>query len=165
MRRAFCLVVIGISLIVGASAWVSAQSGTTQLEGAWAVQEVTAAKPLPNPPNKPTGLYVFSGRHYSLLVVQNSARPDFGDGGAAKATADQLRAVWGPFAANAGTFTVSGNTIRYTRMVAKNPGVMAQGNFEENTFTLKGDTLTLTSVRNDNGPTQNPPTIRLTRVK
>ena len=108
---------------------------------------------------------MISGRHYSLFYLQNSARPKFGDGGADKATADQLRAVWGPFAANAGTFTVSGNTIRSTRMVAKNPGVMAAGNFQGDTFTLKGDTLTLTNVRNSNGPVLNPGTVRLTRVQ
>jgi hypothetical protein len=165
MRRTFGLVVIGLALLVGASAWVSAQSGTSQLEGAWAVQEITTPKPPGNPVNKPTGLFVFSGRHYSLNVLGNSARPNFGDGGADKATADQFRAIWGPFAANAGTFTVTGNTIRYTRMVAKNPNVMAPGNFGEQTFTVKGDTLTLTDVRSNIGPAPNPQTIRLTRVK
>jgi hypothetical protein len=166
MRRTFGLIVIGVALIVGASAWVAAQSGTSQLEGAWAVQEITSAKPPAFPPNKPIGLVAFTGRHYSLVVLVNSARPNFGEGGAAKATADQIRAVWGAaFAANAGTFTVSGNTIRYTAMVAKNPNVMAQGNFSEDTFTLKGDTLILTDVRTNNGPTENPQTTRLTRVK
>src|SRR5512145_1877504 len=94
MRRTFGLVVIGLALVVGASAWVAAQSGTSQLEGAWTVQEITTAKPPANPPNKPTGLIVFSGRHYSLFILGNSARPNFGDGGDGKATADQLRAVW-----------------------------------------------------------------------
>ena len=164
MRRTFGLIVI--ALIVGASVWVAAQSGTSQLEGAWAVQEITFAKPPAFPVNKPTGLVVFTSRHYSLVLLQDSTRPNFGEGGAAKATADQIRAVWGAaFAANAGTFTVTGNTIRYTAMVAKNPNVMAQGNFSEDTFTLKGDTLILTDVRTNNGPTPNPSTVRLTRVK
>ena len=111
------------------------------------------------------GLIQFSGRNYSIVFVSNSVRPDFPEGGAAKATADQLNTIWGPLTANAGTFTVNGNTIRQTRLVAKNPAVMAAGNFQETTFTLNGDTLVLTDVRNNAGPIANPTTIRLTRVK
>jgi hypothetical protein len=42
---------------------------------------------------------------------------------------------------------------------------MRQGNFVERSFMLKGDTLVVTDVRNQNGPVENPVTVRLTRAK
>ena len=151
--------------ILGVATWVNAQSKSSPLEGAWMVQQITYAKPPANPVNKPTGLVQFVGNHYSLQVLNNGGRPDFGPGGQDTATADQLRATWGPFASNAGTFTVTGNTIRYTRLIAKNPAVMAPGNWSEDTFMVNGDTLVLTATRNNNGPVENPQTTRLTRAK
>lgn len=164
MRRTLALVVVGLAMLLGASSWLTAQSGASALQGAWTVQEVTFAKPTPDQPKKPTGLVVFSGRHYAVSGV-DSARPDFPQGGAAKATADQLRATWGPVVTEAGTFEVTGNTIRLTRLAAKGPAAMAPGNFLEQSFMLKGDTLVLTQVRNQNGPMENPLTVRLTRAK
>ena len=164
MRNTLALVV-GLAILVGCLKLANAQSNASQLEGAWAVQEVTAPKPIqPNPPKKPTGLVVFSGRHYALSAT-DVTRPDFAEGGPPKATADQLRATWGPVQSEAGTFTVTGNTIRFTRVVAKGPAAMASGNFVERSFMLKGDTLVVTDVRNQNGPIENPITVRLTRAK
>jgi hypothetical protein len=154
-----------LAIVVGATGWVNAQSKPSPLEGAWSIQQITFAKPPANPPNKPTGLILFVGNHYSNQFVSDSSRPAFSEGGAAKATADQLRAIWGPLTSNGGTFTVSGNTIRFVATVAKNPAVMAAGNWFEDTFTLNGDTLVLTATRDNNGPAANPQTIRLTRAK
>ena len=155
----------GLAIVIGAAGWVNAQSKPSPLEGAWSIQQITFAKPPANPPNKPTGLLLFVGNHYSSQFVADSSRPNFGEGGAAKATADQLRAIWGPLTSNGGTFTVSGNTIRYVATVAKNPNVMAAGNWFEDTFTLNGDTLVLTSARSNTGAIANPSTVRLTRAK
>jgi hypothetical protein len=167
MRRPVRLVGIGIAIVIGMAAFVNAQSKPTPLEGAWMVQQITFAKPPANPPKNPTGLFLFVGNHYSLQVVNDSTRPDFGQGPDAvdKATAAQLRAIYDPFVSNGGTFTVSGNTVRFVRTVAKNPGVMASGNWAENTFSVNGDTLVLTTTRSNVGPTANPQTIRLTRAK
>jgi|KBSMisStandDraft_5_1062788.scaffolds.fasta_scaffold145506_3 hypothetical protein len=161
------LVLFGTSfaVIVAAAGWLNAQSKPSPLEGAWSVQSISFAKPPAEAPNKPTGLFLFVGNHYSGQILNNSTRPDFGQGGGDKATADQFRAVWGPFASNGGTFTISGSTIRFVRTIAKNPGVMAAGNWAENTFTLNGDTLVLTTTRNNTGPVANPQTLRLTRAK
>jgi hypothetical protein len=163
MRNTLALVV-GLATVVGAFPVANAQSNASQLEGAWAIQEVTSPKPMPNPPEKPTGLVVFSGRHYAVSAT-DATRPDFAEGGPAKATAEQLRATWGPVQSEAGTFTVTGNTIRFTRVVAKGPAAMRPGNFVERSFMLKGDTLVVTDVRNQNGPAENPVTVRLTRAK
>jgi hypothetical protein len=163
MRRTAALVVVVVAIVIGMAAWVNGQSKPTALEGAWTIQQITFANPPANPPKNPTGLILFVGNHYSNQHVDD--RPVFGEGGAAKATADQLRAIWGPLTSNGGTFTVSGNTIRFVATVAKNPNVMAAGAWGESTFTLNGDTLVLTATRNNNGPEANPQTLRLTRAK
>jgi hypothetical protein len=162
--RSVLIVLIGIVLVGGRFAGVSAQSDGSVLEGAWSLQQITNAKPVDNPLKKPVGLILFSGKHYSM-VWADAARPDFGQTGVAGATADQLRATWGPVTANSGTFTVTGNTIRLVRTAAKQPNVMAAGNFQELTFTRNGDSLTLTTVRGNNGPAANPQTLRLTRAR
>ena len=165
MRRTVRLVGVGFAIVVGMATWANAQSKASPLEGAWTIQQITYARPPANPPNKPTGLILFVGNHYSNQHVNDSSRPPFGEGGAAKATADQLRAIWGPLTSNGGTFTVSGNTIRYVATVAKNPAVMAGGTSFEDTFTLNGDSLVLTQIKNQAGPIANPATVRLTRAK
>jgi hypothetical protein len=159
----FALVVAGCVLALGLPTVVAAQSGPAELQGAWTIQDVSNPRPPANPRNNPTGLVQFAGSHFSMMATQDSSRPALPDGGAAKATADQLRATWGPLVANAGTFTVTGSTIRLANMIAKGP--VASGNFAEWSFTLKGDSLTMTQVRNQNGPVANPVTLRLTRAK
>ena len=154
-----------LAIVIGAAGWVNAQSKPSPVEGAWTLQQITFAKPPADPPNKPTGLMLFVGNHYSNQFVADSSRPNFSQDGPAKATADQLRAIWGPLTSNGGTFTVFGNTIRFVATVAKNPAVMTAGNWFENTFTLNGDTLVLTQTRNNAGPVANPATARLTRAK
>ena len=72
-------------------------------------------------------LAIFHGRHYSRVEVHaEQPRPLLAD--PATASADQLRAVWGPFVGEAGTFELSGNnTITMQATVAKNPAAMEQG--------------------------------------
>jgi hypothetical protein len=165
MLRTVGVVVVGLTIIIAASVWLHAQSGASALQGAWAVQSVSFPKPPVPPLNKPVGLILFFGRHYAVAGA-DSSRPDFPQGvGADKATADQLRATWGSVVTEAGTFAVTGNTLKFTRMVSKGPAAMAPGNFIEQTFTVNGDTLVLTQVRNQAGPLANPATVRLTRAK
>jgi hypothetical protein len=165
MLKTLNVVVVGVAVVIAASPWLHAQSGAAALQGAWTVQSVSFPKPPVPPLNKPVGLIVFSGRHYAFSGA-DSSRPDLPQGVTAdKATADQLRATWGSVVTEAGTFNVTGNTLKFTRMVSKGPAAMAPGNFVEETFTLNGDTLVVTQVRNQAGPIANPPTIRLTRAK
>ena len=47
-----------------------------------------------------------------------------------KATADELRAAWGPFVGEAGTYEVTtGNVITMRPIAAKNPAAMVPGAF------------------------------------
>ena len=59
------------------------------------------------------------------MVLAATDRPDIAD--TSKATADELRATWGPLLANAGTYEVSGDLITIHPFVAKIPVVMKPG--------------------------------------
>src|SRR5215831_6377493 len=118
------------------------------LEGVWQVMDVggqTAA-----------GVYIFTGKHYSI-VFATTDRPQVDD--TSKATADELRAMWGPMAANAGTYDVSGN------LVTIRPIVMKPGANEVYAFRVEGNILSLTQQRNARGVTVQNAATRLMRVE
>jgi hypothetical protein len=118
---------------------------------------ITIPEPRPN-------LTMLSARHYGQLHDDTArARPVLGD--ASKASADQLRAAWGPFAAEAGTYEVTGNVITMRPIVAKNPAAMAPGAFMSYAYTLDGDTLHITEQRNQNGPLANPASFTAVRIE
>jgi len=83
-----------------------------------------------------------------------------------KATADELRTIWGPLLANAGTYEVSGDLITIHPLVAKTPVVMKPGATEVYRFRIEGKTLTLRQVRNARGVTvDSAPTFKFVRVE
>jgi hypothetical protein len=144
---------------------VSAQA-KTKLEGAWRVTEVTRTGPNAGTNSNPQpGLYVFAGKHYSIVTVNSDKpRPDL-PADASKATAAELNAVWGPFTANSGTYEISGDTLTTHAMVAKNPGVMRSGSSATYSIKVQGNTMTITQTKNTNGPVNNPTTTKLMRVE
>jgi hypothetical protein len=77
-----------------------------------------------------------------------------------------LRATWGPFFAEAGTYERSGaNVLTMRPLVAKNPAAMSSGWFVAYTYRVQGDTLWLTEQRNQRGPITSPHTVKLARVE
>jgi hypothetical protein len=109
------------------------------------------------------GLYIFTGTHYSSMFAAKD-RPQIDDTN--KATADELRAMWGPMAANAGTYEISGNLVTIKPIVAKIPVVMQPGANEVYAFRIEGNILSLTQQRNARGvAVQNAATVRLMRVE
>jgi Lipocalin-like domain len=109
------------------------------------------------------GVYIFTAKHYSIMFATTD-RPQIDD--TSKATADELRAMWGPMAANAGTYDVAGNLVTIKPIVAKIPIVMKPGANEVYAFRVEGNTLSLTQQRNARGVTvQNAATTRLMRVE
>ncbi len=110
-------------------------------------------------------LTIITARHYSRVEVQaDGPRPLLAD--VAKASADDLRAVWGPFVGEAGTYEVTpGGLITMRPIAAKNPAVMGPGVFITYSYKLDGDTLSLTQQRNQSGPFANPFTLKLVRVE
>jgi hypothetical protein len=98
------------------------------------------------------------------MVLAATDRPDVSDTN--KATADELRAIWGPLLANAGTYEISGDLLTIRPTVAKIPVVMKAGANEVYRFHIEGKTLTLQQVCNARGVTiAQAVTLKFTRVE
>jgi len=137
------------------------------LQGAWQIAEINLTGPSARTitfPEPRANLVIFTAQHYSRVEVQSEApRPLLAD--AAKASADELRATWGPFVAEAGTYEAAGGSVTMRPIASKNPAVMGGNVFIRYTFTIAGNSLTLTQDRNQNGPFPNPFTIKAVRVE
>ena len=162
MFKQAAVIAASFVLVAGAQTGVSGQNG---LRGVWRIAHVTvdgaAAQTIANP--QPS-LVILTGQHYSRTELHtDQPRPALGN--SASATVDQLRAVWGPFHAEAGTYEVRDNVLTLHPEVAKSPAAMASGAYLSNTFKLAGDTLYISSIRNEKGPLAQPVRIKLVRVE
>ena len=138
------------------------------IQGVWQAVEITItgpgartitiAEPRPN-------LTIITARHYSRVEDQSEKpRPVLAD--VTKASADELRATWGPFVGEAGTYELAGdNRITMRPIAAKNPAVMGPGVFITYSYKLAGNTMWVTQERNQNGPIANPFTIKVVRIE
>ena len=157
--------VLSVALLTSQGA--AQQPTRASIQGVWRVVEATISGPgartiaFADRPN----LTIITPRHYSRVEVQTDMpRPILAD--VAKASADELRAVWGPFVSEAGTYEVTpGGLITMRPIASKNPAVMGPGVFIAYSYKLDGDTLSLTQLRNQNGPFANPFTLKLVRVE
>jgi hypothetical protein len=162
-RYGLALIVAGMLL----SHVIAGQATSPSLQGVWQAVEVNIPGPtgrtitIPEPrPN----LTVVTARYYSRVQVEaEGPRPVIGD--VARATADELRAAWGPFAAEAGTYEVTGHLITMRPIAAKNAAVMTPGAFTTWSYRLEGQALWVTAERNQNGPIVNPVTVKSVRVE
>jgi hypothetical protein len=155
LRRAALAVALGALFLVPTHSRIVRAAADSPLQGAWQVVDVGG--------QAVAGLYIFTGKHYSIMFATKD-RPQIDD--ANKATADELRAMWGPMAANAGEYEVSGNVVTIKPIVAKIPVVMKPGANEAYAFRIEGNTLSLTQQRNARGVTvQNAATVKLMRVE
>jgi hypothetical protein len=111
-------------------------------------------------PSQP-GLRIFTPTYYSFVeVTSEQPRPV----PSSQATATELLAAFGPFAAQAGTYEIRGDTITLYPLVAKNPDRMSAGYWRKEIISLRGDTLSLTIGPNASGPTTGS-TYRFVRVE
>ena len=153
-----------VALVAGRSAAPSAAEPNAALQGVWRTVEIVVPG-APGRTYKPLStLAIFHGGHYSRVEV-HAEQPLTPLADPSSASADQLRAAWGPFVGEAGTFEVNGNEITMQATVSKNPSAMAKGAVSIYTFRRDGNTLTLTQVRTHAGPSPNPITVKLTRVE
>jgi hypothetical protein len=108
---------------------------------------------------------IVTARHYSRVEVQaERPRPMLAD--AAKAGADELLAVSGPFVGEAGTYELTApNEITMRPIAAKTPAAMEPEAFITYSFRMEGDTIWVTQQRNQNRPFSNPATIKAVRVE
>src|SRR5262245_52546624 len=155
LKRAGLAMALAALFLLPTPARIVSAAADNPLEGVWQVMDV-GGQPA-------AGVYIFTGKHYSMMFATTD-RPQIDD--TSKATADELRAMWGPMAANAGTYDVSGNLVTIRPIVAKIPVVMKPGANEVYAFRVEGNTLSLTQQRNARGVTvQNAATTRLMRVE
>ena len=157
-----------VALIVGltSSQGIAGQSKPNSIQGVWHVVEATITGPAARTISfaERPNLTIITAKHYSRVEVQaDGPRPVVAD--VAKASADELRAAWGPFVAEGGTYEVAGNLITMRPIASKNPAVMGPGVFITYSFKLEGDTLSLTQQRNQNGPFANPFSFKAVRVE
>lgn len=128
-----------VLLLVCISMWsvqLPAQAGTgkSPLIGAWKVVE-TEAGPVSQP-----NLYVFTARHFSRMnTIGEKPRAKFKD--PANTTSQEKIAAYDTLGANTGTYEISGNTIVFKILLAKNPH-RADDKLQ---FRVEGNTLTITN--------------------
>jgi hypothetical protein len=142
------------------------RSNVAAIQGVWKTVEVHVAGPAPQTfTNVQPNLTILTANHYARVEVHaDSPRPLIAD--AAKATADELRSSWGAFFAEAGTYELTGaNEMTMRPIVAKNPSSMAAGVFTVFSYTLDGNTIQVTTVRDQKGPILAPVTIKAIRVE
>jgi hypothetical protein len=160
----FAILTVGLLTSQG----VAGQSKRESIQGVWQTVEVsitgpgartiTIREPRPN-------LAIITAKHYSRVEDQ-SERPRPIPADVATATADELRAVWGPFVGEAGTYEVTAdNRMTMRPIAAKNPAVMGPGVFITYSYKLDGNTIWLTQQRNQNGPFANPVTVKAVRIE
>ena len=162
------LMFVGLTVGLLTSQGIAEQSRRGSIQGVWQTVEVTTTGPgartitIPEPrPN----LAIITAKYYSRVEDQ-SERPRPVPADVTKASADELRALWGPFVGEAGTYEVATNNVITMRPIAaKNPAVMGAGVFITYTYTLDGDTIWMTQQRNQNGPFPHPVTIKATRIE
>ena len=164
VKRLIFAAISAASLISPSTA---AQSTPPSIQGVWHAVEARTTGPGARtiPFAERPNLTLITAKHYSRVEVQaDGPRPILTD--VAKASADELRAAWGPFVSEAGTYEVTaGNLITMRPIASKNPAVMGPGVFITYTYQLDGNTLSLTQQRNQNGPFANPFTLKLVRVE
>jgi hypothetical protein len=147
---------------------IAGQSRRESIQGVWQAVEVTltgpAARTITIREPRPN-LTIITARHYSRVEDQSEKpRPILAD--VPKASADELRAAWGPFVGEAGTYEVTAdNRLTMRPIAAKNPAVMGPGVFITYSYKLDGDTMWVTQQQNQNGPFANPVTIKVVRVE
>jgi hypothetical protein len=108
------------------------------------------------------GVYIFTSRHYSMMVASTD-RPDITD--TSQAAADELRALWNPMPASAGSDEVADNLVTIRPIVAKIPVVMKPGAYEVYAFRVEDNTLSLTQQRNVRGPVEGRAPTKLVRIE
>jgi hypothetical protein len=165
----FAVAVISIGIVTGSSGSSAAGTPVSQnrggsktraIQGVWQATEVRTTDPSARTIQILPNMTFFAATHYSRISTERR-RPMLAD--PATATADELRATWGPFVGETGTYEITGNLITLRPIVAKNPA--AEGNPIVYSYKFEDDALQVTSVSDRNGAVPFPETIKLIRIE
>jgi hypothetical protein len=166
------LIVFAAVLVLSGLA-VLAQSKPS-IQGVWRSVEVTITAANPAAGTLPKGthtsiqpsLLIFTGKHYSTAAdTAAKPRPTTPFKVPGKPTAEEMQSQWGPFAANSGTYELSGTTLTRRAMVAKNPSAQGGKNFTRYTIKLDGSNLWMTAVETAAGKAADAATVKYVRVE
>ncbi len=166
-------ILVVVAVLGLTSSFLIAQSKPS-IQGVWRTVEVTITAPNPAPGGLAKGthtdlqpaLLIFTGKHYSTTTdTAAKPRPTAAFKVAGKPTAEEMQAQWGPFAANAGTYELSGTTLTRRAIVAKNPATQGGKNFSRANIKLDGNNLWITLTETQDGKADNPATIKYVRVE
>lgn len=98
------------------------------------------------------GLLIITKGYYSRTTdTAERPRPKNGYATPQQPTVEELQARWGPFAANAGTYELSGDVLTLRPLVSKEPRDQVEGGFARLRVVLEGDRLSLTPIENSQG--------------
>jgi hypothetical protein len=137
------------------------------IQGVWRMVERTTTGSAGSTNKSPQGgVWIFTRQYNSqvgIALQTDKPRPDLPD--PAKATADELRAAWGPVVATSGPYHIAGNVLTFNNIVNKNPVGMKTGASVTWTYKLEGNALEVTQKTNESGPITNPVTLKFTRLE
>jgi hypothetical protein len=168
VAKRFIVVVVGLIVCVHLIALGQSQPS---IQGVWRRVELTSTNPNPTPDQFPKGTHtnvqpailIFTAKHFSVQIDQGvKARPSLKD--PLKATSEELRSAWGPFASNAVTYVVSGSTLTMRQIVAKNSANQGK-TVTRATIKVERDTLWMTLIDNAAGKVPYPNTNKYTRLE
>ena len=145
---------------------VHGEAQDSSLQGVWQIVEVSYTGPAAHTNRAPQPyLYIFTEKYYSITrVSSDTPRATFKD--SSRVTPEEALAIWGPFQSSAGTYTVKGDELRRSPIVAKNPQNQPGRNIGAERFVLAGNRLTITEkTGSDDVPIANPTTWVFRRVE
>src|SRR5215510_7806324 len=122
--------------------------------------------PVGTQTNVQPGLLIITAKHYSRTTdTAVQPRPTTGYAVAGTPTIGELQARWGPFAANAGTYELSGDTMTLRAVVSKEPRDQTGNRFARLRVRLDGNVLSLTPFETSDGPIAAGVTSRYVRIE
>ena len=139
------------------------RASANPLFGVWRVSEITYTGSNARTVSSPQpGIFIVTGRYYSMqAVISDTPRREIPSH---NATLPQYGMAFKSFAADSGTYDMTGNELTFKPIVAKTPTVLDYSVVD--TFRMEGTaTLWLTQKSDQRGPVANPVTIKLLRVE
>jgi len=134
-------IVVGTSVIAAGQGEPRRTDAPKSIEGVWRVVEQTINNRTLRGDQLGVGYHIWTKGYYCAVRESDvPPRPNVTDTDAASAA--DLRAVWGPFVAQLGTYKLSPDGLTSaTTLVAKNPSNMDQVRVAQGRARLDGDTL------------------------
>jgi hypothetical protein len=144
MLRSVSVALIGAMLAFAEVEQTPARAG---VRGVWKVTEVSVRKPGENWIESTSGasLYIFTEKHYSYTFAIGTGPRRLFTGAPNNPTDAEKVGAYDSFVAAAGTYVLSGSTLRLTAALHKNPNEMT-GDPLTYTIAIDGDTLQMTIV-------------------